>query len=105
MEEARSDKWRRRNHQTENRLVRIDQQVYHELYLHQDNGDSDNAQKCQSSQDNPVVVVDSKRSKSKYSCKTMRSTSLYCITILTDDTNVSSFTDNILSANEDLAAI
>ena len=74
-----------------------------ELDPHQDQGNSCNAQNCQSRQDNPVVVVNCECSKSKYAYEIMRNFLLYRRSLLTDDTNITDFIDNIRSAIDDLA--
>lgn len=71
--------------------------------LHQNQGNSGSAQKCQSRQDNPVVVVDGERSKSEYAYEKMSNFSLYRISWLTDDPDISDFFDNIYRVKEDLA--
>ncbi len=75
-----------------------------ELDLYQGQGNSCAAQNWQSGQNNPVVVVDCERSQSKYSYEIMNKFSLYCISMLTDDTNISNLRYSICSAIEDLAS-
>ena len=74
-----------------------------EVDPHQGQGNSCNAQKCQSRQDSPVIVVDGECPKSKYAYEKMSNASLHSISLLTDDTNISDFIDKGLSVIEDLA--
>ncbi len=74
-----------------------------ELDLHQGHANSCSAQNCQSRQDNPVCIVDGICSKSKYAYENMSNFSLYRISLLTDDTNITDYIDNICSAEKDLA--
>ncbi len=66
-----------------------------ELDLYQGDGNSGNPQKSQSRQDNPVVVVDSECSKNEYAYEKTSNFSSYRISLLTDDTSISDFFDNV----------
>ncbi len=75
-----------------------------ELDLHQCNDNSCSAQKSQSRQDNPVVVVDGGCSQSKYAYEKMSAFLFYRMSLLTDDTNITKFKNNICSSKEDVAS-
>ncbi len=66
-----------------------------QLDLHQGNDNSCSAQKCQSRQDIPVVVVDGECPKSKYAYEKMKNLSLHRISLLTYDANIGGFYDNV----------
>ncbi len=62
-----------------------------ELDPHQAEDNSCNGQKRQSRQDNPIVIVDGKCSESKYAYEKMSNISLYSLSLLTDEANISDF--------------
>ncbi len=87
-EEVRSDKWPGRYRQTAHGPVRKTSRHNMEVDPHQGQGNSCDAQNCQSRQDNPIVVVDSRCPKSKYAYEKMSNFSLYRTSLLTDGTNI-----------------
>ncbi len=73
-----------------------------ELESHHGQDNSCSAQKYQNRQDNPIVIVDSERSKSKYAYGKISNFSLYGTTLLTDDADIRNFIGNVLKRKENL---